>query len=376
MGNLQGDLQAAIRAITGTTGQWGEDWHALLDKIGFRADMLSERILKYYGWQFGDNSNSSSASALNHFLLNNSSVLDGAYIDLAYAVDSRIAFTRGSIGTYFDQTGTMQTAAIDVARIDYDPVSLQSRGLLIEESRTNLLLNSETASTQGVEVTAQPYTLSFYGTGSVVLSGAASATINGTGAYPTRTISTFTPGAGTLTLTPSGTVTKWQLEAGGFATSYIPTVGAAVTRALDNAVISTLGSIAFSQSAGSWYAEVLIGQLTSAARVVSDTVGSISFFETDTSGHVGTWNGSALLATANMGAVGATIKAAMSYDGTGRAICLNSGAVATDVNTIPGITAIALGRSQANDQMLNGWIKSLRYIPRKLSGVELQALTA
>ena len=43
--------------------------------------------------------------------------------------------------------------------------------LLVEEGRTNLLLNSATLGTQGVTVTAVAHTLSFYGTGTITLNG-------------------------------------------------------------------------------------------------------------------------------------------------------------------------------------------------------------
>jgi hypothetical protein len=63
--------------------------------------------------------------------------------------------------------------------------------------------------------------LSFFGTGSVTLSGVATGTLNGTGAN-NRVSLTFTPTAGSLTLTVSGSVTLAQLEQSAFATDYIP----------------------------------------------------------------------------------------------------------------------------------------------------------
>jgi hypothetical protein len=53
-----------------------------------------------------------------------------------------ITFTRASTATYFDATGTLQSAAIDVPRLDYDPATLAAQGLLIEEQRTNSIRNN------------------------------------------------------------------------------------------------------------------------------------------------------------------------------------------------------------------------------------------
>lgn len=77
----------------------------------------------------------------------------------------------------------------------------------------NLLANSTTLSSQGVSVVSGTvYTLSFYGTGSVVLSGGYSGSISGTGAL-NRVQSTFTAtSTGTLTITVTGSVTSAQLE--------------------------------------------------------------------------------------------------------------------------------------------------------------------
>ena len=58
-------------------------------------------------------------------------------------LDPRITFERASIGTYVDENGLIKTAAADEARFDHDPVTGESLGLLIEESRTNLFTYSE-----------------------------------------------------------------------------------------------------------------------------------------------------------------------------------------------------------------------------------------
>lgn len=127
-------------------------------------------------------------------------------------LDPRITFTRASTATYFNSAGVMQTAAINAPRWDYDPATLTLRGLLLEDARTNLLLNSAVLSTQSVTVPASVQALSFYGTGTIALSGAFVGTLVGAGPFPTRASLIFTPTAGTLTLTVTGSVLNAQLE--------------------------------------------------------------------------------------------------------------------------------------------------------------------
>ena len=56
--------------------------------------------------------------------------------------DPRITFTRASSGTRTNERGLIESLASGVPRIDFDPVTGECRGLLIEEARTNLLLRS------------------------------------------------------------------------------------------------------------------------------------------------------------------------------------------------------------------------------------------
>jgi hypothetical protein len=245
-------------------------------------------------------------------------------------VDPSITFTRASSATRVNSSGTIVTASTDVARIDYDPVTLACKGLLIEEARTNLLTYSEqfdnaawtksrttisanattapdgavTADTIIEDTTASnthqcnlttssltsgtAYTVSLFvkaasGTRYIALtlggtayasavtavftlneSVAPSVTGSGTGAIQNvgngwfRVSLTATAQAsgtalliyylsnaataGGLTYTGDGTsgVYIWgaQLEAGAFASSYIPTTSAQVTRAADAASIT------------------------------------------------------------------------------------------------------------------------------------------
>lgn len=168
------------------------------------------------------------------------------------AITTTGSITRSTIGTYFDSTGTMQTAAINAVRITHEPITKEFRGVLIENAATNILLNTLTLSTQSVTVSALEYTLSFYGTGTITLSGVHSAAVVGVGVYPNRTTYTFTPTAGTLTLTVTGTVERAQLELGATATSWIATTSSAVTRAADVITGSGLVYTTLTESNPEW----------------------------------------------------------------------------------------------------------------------------
>ena len=169
---------------------------------------------------------------------------------------SLITFTRASSGTFVDSAGVLQTAATDAPRFDHNPTTGESLGLLVEEARTNLLLNSATLSTQSVTVAAAANTLSFYGTGTVTLTGVSTAgPLVGTGTN-NRVSLTFTPTVGVLVLTVSGSVTNAQLEAGAFPTSYIPTTTAAATRSADVASIDGSAFTSFyNQSEGTFFVD-------------------------------------------------------------------------------------------------------------------------
>lgn len=69
--------------------------------------------------------------------------------DETTTLDSRITFTRATNGTYFDSSGVLQTASSGAARFDHrlEGGSWVNKGLLIEEQRTNICLQSENLGT-------------------------------------------------------------------------------------------------------------------------------------------------------------------------------------------------------------------------------------
>ena len=60
---------------------------------------------------------------------------------------SLVTFTRASSGTFVNSAGVLQTATTNEPRFDHNPTTGESLGLLVEEARTNLVLQSEDFST-------------------------------------------------------------------------------------------------------------------------------------------------------------------------------------------------------------------------------------
>ncbi len=312
-------------------------------------------------------------------------VLPCMAVDFTTAIlDSRITFTRaGNTATVTNSSGVIVGINADLPRFDYNPTTLVCKGLLIEESRTNVLLNSlingTNLTTQSVTVTAAARTLSFYGTGQIVLSGAASATIVGGGAYPTRTTYTFTPSAGTLTLTVTGTVQYAQLEIGSFVTSFIPTAGTAVVR---NAELALMTGANFTN----WFNEsegtlVVQASTNSSAAILSFQV------STDDNNRVGIGysgtanifrirNGGVAADPANVTASAANYLAALAYKTANSAGSSNASAVVTSSpGTMTARTAASFGSNITGGFSQNGIIKRAAYYPLRLTNAELQAFS-
>jgi hypothetical protein len=297
-------------------------------------------------------------------------------------------FTRASTATFIGSDGLIQTAAINTPRFEYDPVTLQCRGLLVEASRTNLVFPSATLTTQTRTVTAVAHTMSFYGTGTVVLTGAHSATVTGTGAFPTRTILTFTPTAGSLTLTVTGTVTEAQLEAGATATSYIPTTAASAVRSQDLCTITGASFTGmYNQAEGTLFcAMIAVGATTTTSAAygitaptradggVSAQFGGANF---TSSVYATGFAGQAVFA--NTASRNTLVKNAVAFRTNDFANSLN-GNIATDTaGTLASIMdrfVIGASGNTSGPAVGNTIFNSIRYYRRRLPNPKLQALTA
>lgn len=234
-------------------------------------------------------------------------------------LDPRITFERNSISTYVDEDGLIRTAGVDEARFDHDPATGESLGLLIEESTTNLILQSEALN--NAEWISFGSLLPFSANAAVAPDGNQTADVpndistkwgiydNSNGGwltgypqvYPftvtsewTRQSLTFTTPAGCTFIrfyvlrtqndasyvydnvtvsagttytasayyklhTDGTTVLAWgaQLEEGSFPTSYIPTSSFTVTRAADLAKITGTNFTDFyNQTEGSFVSNI------------------------------------------------------------------------------------------------------------------------
>jgi len=170
-----------------------------------------------------------------------------------------------------------------------------------------------------------------------------------------------------------------QLEAGAFATSYIPTVASQVTRAADKVTIAQSG-YAFNVNAGTFAVEYdLIGYVAN-YRIVSGGGAYRYFYGPTNVTTLASYNGSAAVTTTVVSPVNSPIKSAMSYDGSGRSITDNGDAISglmTDANAFPTLSnTTGIGADPDGASPLNGHIKRLTYWNTRKSNSELQALSA
>ena len=137
--------------------------------------------------------------------------------------------TRASTQSRINKEGNIETLANDVPSYDYTDGGCPV--LALPPQSTNLYLNSELNNVENTTVTATTYTVFLYGTGTITFSGAYVGTLVGTGVNDKVEV-TFTPSAGTLTSTDSGSIVRKQIENLPYSTPYILTTGSTQTRLL------------------------------------------------------------------------------------------------------------------------------------------------
>jgi hypothetical protein len=186
---------------------------------------------------------------------------------------------------------------------------------------------------------------------------------------------------------PANGLLLWgaQLEQGTFATSYIPTTAASVTRAADSCSISVANmSPWFVPPGGSWMME-FINFIPSPpnSRVIGNTGtgGGITPLFLPSSLVVGQYDATTAVQTANSIVVNAISKAASTWAVGQAKMCANGGAVATSATLTSGYTGLAaggvtfMGNLPSATDNTSGYIRRVRYWPRALSNAELQSVT-
>lgn len=174
-----------------------------------------------------------------------------------------------------------------------------------------------------------------------------------------------------------------QLEAGAFATSYIPTGASTVTRSADVASVAT-SAFPYSSTEGTVvFAGDYIGQSSTSAYSFTLNDGTAVNF---TGLRRAISNGSQVVVNVAANVQDAlivgpiitnntTYKTAVAYKVNDYAAVTNGTLSGTDtVATVPTTTTLGLGQL-TNNSFLNGHIRQITYLPRRISNAELQART-
>ena len=169
-----------------------------------------------------------------------------------------------------------------------------------------------------------------------------------------------------------------QLEAGSFATSYIPTVASTVTRNADVATMTgTNFSSWFNATEGTFIAEA---DYNGAANFpyIAGLISQNGFFVGST-GNINTGRVFSFdAATSNTTPANTVFKAAGAYNAINPAIAnLNGGPVATGTEAwAAGAVALRIGGNTIGGRLLNGHIRTIAYFNTRLPNAQLQTLTA
>jgi hypothetical protein len=223
-----------------------------------------------------------------------------------------------------------------------------------------------------------------------------SCTANTTSATTTRFFLVSSGSAGRFeSWSTSGSIYIWgaQIEAGAFATSYIPSVASQVTRAADNAsMIGNNFARWYNVNEGSLFvdtggAQGAVGNgFNPLVSITNETTSTDQIALTrrpDLSNNLGGFvtNNSVVQALLSGGVLATTAqKAVIAYKVNDFAVVSNGGTVATDLSGV--VSNITAGRlligwvPGAGSTQWGGAIKRIAYFNRRLANTELQGITA
>lgn len=218
----------------------------------------------------------------------------------------------------------------------------------------------------------------------LVSTAALSSTANSLTLYFTNNVNTASAPSYAGQTTSNIFVWGAQVEAGSFATSYIPTTTTSVVRSAD--VCSIIGSAFtsfYNQSEGT-----LVFRGIKQALQPTVTPSYLGVDDATAGNSIILYGGSAESANVDAGGVaqanvgGVTQAAAltsfaiaMRYKANDFAFCLNGGAVSADTSgTVPTVTQMLVG-NRLGSSFMGGWIQSVQYYNQIKSNAQLQTLS-
>jgi len=185
-------------------------------------------------------------------------------------------------------------------------------------------------------------------------------------------------GGGTVTgngTSPAYYIWGAQVEAGTVATSPIPTLAATVTRAFDNYQCSS-ASINHSVTAGSWWADVTVQVVSSTQRIIGYQDGSAPLYL----GGATAFNSYAVsgaLAIKTVPSILGSHKVASAFQAADIAITADGLVPVTDTGSTLALssTPTVYFGGWGGSELMTGYIRKVRYLPRRPTNTELQTQT-
>lgn len=253
-------------------------------------------------------------------------------------------------------------------------------GLLIEEARTNQLLNSAAPATQTTgSLATGTYILWVNGSGSATMS-AGTATGCGTGAATNGTpVTVVITIAGTCVVTIAGSLNFEQLELGVFGTSGIVTAGATATRAADNVTVNNPALALLVNAVSGQVLLNLTGTNSTLFPILLSANGGPDLLEVQNSNTGLQFNGSTSnVATFGSGTWAGTAKSVTSWTASSRALVINNGTEATSATTIyngASQTSFKLGALNGSSRFYDGYVAEMAIWSTPSSAAARKALT-